>query len=202
MCQRLPTRHQHRRKAASLARSVRLPPFTATLLDPTVCPPASPPLPPPLSHARALFALLLPKMLFVFLTLFGLLSSFVRHRFVSFWVTLVPLFRCGRLVFLLLFLLLFLLCLFCSDFCSAFGLLYVFFHPPPPHEMNTLPPRTSCAVSKRMRGQKSNDWSKQQMSTPYPPHPESLYIVVGLDWHRRRKIFHVFWGWRWLATTL
>ena len=36
------------------------------------------------------------------------------------------------------------------------------------------------------------------------PAPPNIYknILVGLGWHRRRKTFCIYWGWRWLATTL
>ena len=32
--------------------------------------------------------------------------------------------------------------------------------------------------------------------------PPSPHIIVGLGWHRRCKTLYVYWGWRWLATTL
>ena len=33
-----------------------------------------------------------------------------------------------------------------------------------------------------------------------PPTPQ--HAPCGLGWHRRCKTLYVYWGWRWLATTL
>ena len=41
-------------------------------------------------------------------------------------------------------------------------------------------------------------------SSPPPPRcvAPSLYVIVGLGWHRRCKTLHLHWAWRLLATTL